>query len=139
MNDDDIASHLYLIFTDHIPLCGCGNPQSARNLVHSILSLAPLYENQRHKEAEKLCGTDGAFHIVMGALTHAGLLEHGSILTGSWLTDRGRWFLWAVDHLGGIDAIGPLLDETGYPHDWDHTKNAMQACTDTCWAIPAIT
>lgn len=132
-----IASHLYLIFTDHIPLCGCGDPQAGRELVHRILSLAPLYENERYKEAEGLCGTDAAFQIIMGLLSHADLLEHGSSLYGSWLTDRGRWLLWAVDQLGGIGALEDRLDGTGYPHDWDRDKHAMQECTDACWTIPA--
>ncbi|BBB01062.1 hypothetical protein RVR_8303 [Actinacidiphila reveromycinica] len=137
MTSDDIASHLYLIFADDVPLCGCGDPQSARALVHQILSLAPLYENQRYKEAEARCGTNGAYYVVMGLLTNAGLLEHGTVIGGSWLTDRGRWLLWAVDQLGGIDNIAHRLDEAGYPHDWDREKHAMQECVDACWTIPA--
>lgn len=133
---DGIASHLYLIFADDIPLCGCGDPQAGRALVHQLLTLTPFYEDGHAQQAEALCGTNGAFQIIIGLLNHAGLLEHGSSHHGSWLTDRGRWVLWAVDQLGGIDALDARLEHTGYPHEWDSKKHAMQECADACWTIP---
>lgn len=133
---DNIASHLYLIFADHVPLCGCGDPQAGRVLVHQLLKLAPYYAHGHAQQAEALCGTTGAFQVVIGLLTHAELLEHGTSQRGSWITDRGRWVLWAIEQIGGIDALDAHLEQTGYPHDWDAEKHAMQDCTNACWTIP---
>ncbi|NUP48077.1 MAG: hypothetical protein HOW97_12295 [Catenulispora sp.] len=128
---EDVADHLYVIFCDKLPYCGCGTPDAGYRLIHQILTLAPLYEDQRWQQVEALCGTPGAHQLVLAALNDADLLEHGSVISGSWLTDRGRWVLWAIEQIGGIDALEAVIDgPAGYPHD-------AEGCTDACFTIPA--
>jgi hypothetical protein len=125
---EDTLDHLYVIFyseTVGLSLCGCGYPESAYDLVRDLLGLAPFYENSRWKVAESLTGNiPGAYHIVLGALQRAGLIEHGSSLDGSWLTPKGKWCLAAMR----TAEYGDLHD-AGYPHDGED-------CTDACWELP---
>ncbi|MBM9509970.1 hypothetical protein [Actinacidiphila acididurans] len=134
---EEVACHLYLVFCEHLPFCGCGDPAAGYKLAHQILTLAPLYEDGRWRQAEELCGTPGAHQLVLAALTEAGLLEHGSSIGGSWITDRGRWVLWAVEQIGGIDVLEDRLDNAGFPHEWDPVAKTQQECTDACWTIPS--
>jgi hypothetical protein len=110
--------HIYKIIWEDLPLCGCGNPEAGVALVRDLLKLAPLYEHR--DEVDALLPTEGIYYLVLGALTEADLLEHGSGIGGSWLTPKGTWFLQALEALDDFDA----LDEVGSPHD---------DCSDLCW------
>jgi hypothetical protein len=141
---EDVADHLYVIFCTKLPYCGCGNPEDGYRLIQQLLALAPLYANDHWRKARELCGSDGAHQLILAALTDADLMEHGGSIGGSWLTDRGRWVLWAVEQIGGIEALETLLDTgadrsapaPGAPH-YDPETKQMQDCTDACWTIPA--
>lgn len=128
MSRGGVLCHLYVIFYDDqqgLGLCGCGNPEAAYALVRDLLGLAPFYEDSRWQAAETLTGSiPGAHHIVLGAMERAGLLEHGSSLTGAWLTPKGEWCLAAMRTAEFND-----LDQVGYPHDGS-------VCTDACWRLP---
>lgn len=129
MSDQHRLEHLYVLFYDDaqgLGLCGCGNPESAYDLVRDLLGLAPFYEDSRWKAAESLTGNiPGAHHIVLGAMERAGLIEHGTSLRGVWLTEKGKWCLAAMRATEFDD-----LDQQGYPHDG-------KPCTDACWRAPA--
>lgn len=132
-----LLCHIYATL-DRMPNCGCGNPETAYKLIHDLLSLAPLYKDDGWQKARELIGSDGAHQIVMSALTDADLMSHGGSIGGSWITDRGKWFLWAVDQVGGIDGLDGKLDEQGgFPHSWDPETHDMQPCSDACWVMPA--
>jgi hypothetical protein len=127
---ENLLCHLMVIFYDNthgLGLCGCGNPEAAYDLVRDLLSLAPFCEDSHWKTAESLTGNiPGAHHIVMGALQRAGLVDHGSILSGSWLTPKGEWVLAAM-RTAEFDEVDD--DGIGYPHDGE-------PCTDACWRLP---
>lgn len=114
--------HLYKILVGDLPACGCGNPETAYKLVHDLLRLAPFYEHS-YDEIAGLIGTPGAYHIVLGALDHAHLIEHGSGIGGSWLTPKGEWCLGALDAVVDLDD---LFEGIGFPHEGDD-------CTEACW------
>jgi len=77
--------------------CGCGNPESAIELVHDLLTAAPFYENR--DRVKELLPTTGIEMVVFYALESAELIEHGSSIGGSWLTERGK------EALAGLRAI----------------------------------
>lgn len=131
-----LLCHLYQVLCADLPSCGCNDPQAAHKLVHDLVSLAPFYENERWRKAEQLVGSEGAFQIVISALNDAELLEHGGSMGGSWLGKRGRWFLWAVEQVGGIEGLVEKLDGVGYPHGWDSEAKALRPCEDSCWVVP---
>jgi hypothetical protein len=131
-----IADHLYMVFTDWVPSCGCGYPDDAMRLIRDLLRVAESGAPDREQQYEKLCGTTGALQIVLAALDKAELMSHATTITLSSATDRGRWVLWAIDQLGGIDRLPAAMDASGYPH---YEPGAIEApeCTDACWTISA--
>lgn len=127
MSVDDCRNaqeHLYKLWADDLDLCGCGYPDDAWTLIHELLRLFGTGEFGYRNRVDQLVGTRGAAHIVLGALEHAGLTEHGTDAYGAWLTGKGRWALWALNTHGHNDDVG-------YPHD------GQDECTDTCWTPPA--
>jgi hypothetical protein len=133
--EHDLLCHLHKILYDDIPNCGCNEPDAAFKLIHDIVLLAPLHSGT-WVQARELIGSDGAFQIVLSAMTDAKLLEHGGSMGGSWLGSRGRWFLWAVEQAGGIDGLDDKLQSVGFPHERDEELKDMQPCTDACWTVP---
>jgi hypothetical protein len=120
------VDHLYKLFYDTLGMCGCGNPEEAYALIRDILALAPFYEESRWQLVERLTGGGAANHIVLSTLDHAGLIEHGSSLSGAWLTEKGAWCLSAMWDV----MFDEVSEYGGYPHDGGD-------CTDECWKLPA--
>ena len=115
---EDDLQHLCALFlgSDGLGICGCGDPESVYELVRDILALAPLYEQaegERSNSAKvrEMIGTGGAFYLILYTLDRAGLLEHGSSVSGSWLTLKGTHYLALMRRFGWDD-----LDGTGLPH-----------------------
>jgi hypothetical protein len=134
---EDIACHLYLVFCEQLPSCGCGDPEAGYQLIHQLLALDQLHQDDNWRKAEELCGSPGAHQLVLSALNDADLLEHGTSISNSWRTGRGDWVMWAVEQLGGIDALDARLSDAGYPHEYDPKTKRLRECTDACWTIPA--
>lgn len=112
---DDALSHLFGLFYADLNLCGCGQPSAAYGLVRELLALAPYFVNGRRKRAEMLIGSPGAVHLVLSALSHAGLLMHASTIDGSWLTYRGAHYLELMQRYDWELVDG----EVGFPHNGD--------------------
>lgn len=135
MTDDEreeILCHLYLVFhTRPIQLCGCGDPEAGVKLLVDALRLCAA-EGTIYDTVDAVLGPNqGVQQVILSLLESAELTDHGSSLWGMHLTPKGRWVLWAVDRLGGIDALPDLcMEGIGYPHN-------DEACTDACWKIPA--
>jgi len=130
---EDLLCHLYLVFFARpIQLCGCGDPEAGVRLLVDTLRLHETTGLIYDTVPAVLGPSNGVQQVVLSLLESAGLTEHGSSLWGMHLTAKDRWVLWAVDYLGGIDAIGDLCGEgIGYPHDLN------EECTAACWKIPA--
>jgi hypothetical protein len=81
-----------------IPLCGCGDPSASMVYVAGILqAIKARSDNQwddasreRFASAMQLHDEHPAYWFVLYQLDHLGLLEHGSNVRGSWLTDKGK-------------------------------------------------
>lgn len=96
------------VFTD-LGFCGCGDPEAALDLMRSILSAinSRSERNQQNdstheewmtvsREIEKMIGMEqnpAVAWTYLYFLDGQGLLEHGSNITGSWLTDKGKEIL----------------------------------------------
>lgn len=138
---DDLLCHLYQVVHSDLGFCGCGWPDEGLAVVHELLTVfgggfeGDAWE-KRQATIRRLLPTDAVRHLVLSMLDHAGLTEHGSSVLGSWLTPRGKWWLWAVEQVGGINSLHAGFDRpgVGYPHigPWDDTE-----CTEACWAVPA--
>lgn len=127
MSDESASQHLNQIFYVDLGFCGCGNSGDAYELVRDLLTLCPLYEGQRWRQAETLTGGGAVHHIVLSTLDTAGLIEHGSSINGSWLTPKGAWFLGAARTVPFDD-----INDAGLPHDGG-------TCTERCWSESVVT
>lgn len=87
---------------EKLPFCGCGHPAQAWGLVRDILRLTPFYDDNNLDTVRRLIGSEGAFEIVVGALTEADLLDHGGGAGGSWLTPDGARLLAILDAQEGF-------------------------------------
>ena len=149
-----VGQHLYKLFTD-VPGCGCGDPEAAWRLTYRVVRY--FWEKNRHldQQIESTGMTDrvsavlslknwtplpgpnlseilpdpGARQIILGALQDAELIDHGTSFYSSWLTDKGKWFIRAVEDQGGIEGLNDRLEFCGLPQ---HTGE----CTEYCWKLP---
>lgn len=126
--DEDILQHLFKLFYDDMNFCGCGSPEDAYELVHDLLKWTPFYENEHWRVAQEFVGSRGAWHIVLYVMTYGGLITHGGSVGGSWITNKGRWAVWALNHIG-VDGLSEKIDEVGLPHHGDD-------CIADCYQIP---
>ena len=97
---EDDLQHLCALFldSDGLGICGCGDPETVYALVRGIMALTPLYEQAEGERSNSgkvrdLCGTEGAFYLILYTLDRARLLEHGSSISGSWATLKGTHYL----------------------------------------------
>lgn len=132
---EDLLDHLYQVLYGDIRYCGCGYPAQATVLVHELLTafswgLEGDAWDRKEAVIRRLLPSPGVQHLVLSMLTAASLTEHGTSIHGSWLTPRGKWFLWAVATVGGADGLDEQLDAAGFPHDGE------TECTAACWQIP---
>jgi hypothetical protein len=120
---EHVLDHVYKLFYEELHLCGCGNPEDAYALIRQLLDLTPFYDDP--DAVRHLIGQPGAYHMVLGMLTHADLIEHGGGIGGSWITPKGEWFRAAMRRVT-FDDIGSNDSQAGLPHDGGE-------CTDACW------
>lgn len=123
-----VLDHVFKLFSDDLNLCGCGSPEAACDLVRDLLALAPEYGAS--DEVRRLLTSEAVYHLVLGQLDGAELIEHGTSLNYAWLTPKGIWYLAA---LRSVHDWSELEDQEqfsiGFPHDGG-------ACTDDCWKLP---
>lgn len=139
--------HLYKLLWD-LPGCGCGNPEDGWDLVWRVVKY--FRDSKAHSDAqfakhdnmfaalrdwadfpqklEDILPDQGARQIIVGAIDAAGLIDHGSSFYSSWPTDKGKWFLWAVEQCGGMDTLEERMEMISYPHHGGE-------CTKACWEI----
>lgn len=120
-NRENVLQHVNGLFYMELGLCGCGPSEEAFDLVRDLLRLAPFYDHRN--EVTTLVGDGAVGHVVLCALAKADLIEHGGTIHGSWLTDKGQWYLKALDGISDWDAI-----DVGLPHNGGK-------CTDSCWDL----
>lgn len=130
---EDVLSHLHKVFYGDLRLCGCGQPDAAWELIHSVLTHCDTpAENQGWAALGREIGPPGAVHIVISVLTDADLIEHGGSYVVNWLTDKGKWMLWALNTIG-LEDVDDRMDREfiGYPHDGG-------VCSPECYRIPGM-
>jgi len=89
-------------------LCGCGDPERVHEfLLNCMAARSDEYPNIIDvQKVQKLAAENNEIiaEFIMHYLDSCDLIEHGSSVYGSWLTDRGKQAL----------EIGPMKDEDGH-------------------------
>lgn len=111
--------------------CGCGCPASAAELVRDLLVAFDRSGCEREEWAAKwqqaldLLPDDRVRYLVLYTLDSRGLLEHGTSVDGSWLTDEGHRVLAAL-RSHDLDAL--------FDDDSDAMLDALSALYKVQWA-----
>lgn len=125
------AHDLHHFFSDEMPMCGCGNPESVGFMVRDILALCPLYESASQAKIKLILPNDGVFYLVLGVLDRVGLIEHGGGIGGSWITPKGEMILNSLrvemEKEEGIEAIFGCEWHNFIPDDCDKCHPKMEA------------
>jgi hypothetical protein len=108
-----------LLKTDSLGMCGCGFGVSIvkrfgdiLKTIHERKELMPfrwdegVYNSPEYKakdaELRALCGGDEVLEeIMLQVLDKQGMLEHGTSISGSWLTEKGHAFMVLAGTLDG--------------------------------------
>lgn len=112
----EIASKMILnLRYEVMDFCGCGRPDEVSFMVRDILKAIDNKFNNFNKMSDKevfdmfdkelkdILGFDSkniVFEFILHVLNSADLLEHGSGVGGSWLTNYGEEILCAFDIVG---------------------------------------
>lgn len=120
-DEDWERSHLYGLF-EEIGMCGCGWGGDAYDLVRDLLD---HFHDRDDRNVVEMIGSTGAAQLVLYRLQDADLIDHGTSVTSSWMTDKGRY----ARHLMHKHAYRDL-DYAGYPDCWD---DEIDRCPDECW------
>lgn len=106
MNREELAAVMF----DELHLCGCGDPQLVVEKIRDVLRLS---EPGKWSERNALLGDRerADYWVWLYWLDGAGLLEHGSVCSGSWRTAKADAMLKALEEYG----IDPMAWEEGQP------------------------
>lgn len=106
-------------------MCGCGWSDAAYTLIRDLLD---HFHDRDERNIIEMIGGHAAAQIVLYRLQDADLIDHGTSVTSSWITDKGRY----ARHL--MHKHPALVEHAGYPDCWDHERDR---CPEQCWTPPA--
>lgn len=73
-------------------ICGCGCPENVYRLIHAVLK--EILESRVRVNDEV-----GYYDYMIYQLNEQGFLEHGSSIFGSWITEKGKKLIEALDEM----------------------------------------
>ena len=129
--------HLHALVYDEIGMCGCGWGDDAYSLIRDLLD---HFHDRDGRDVAEMIGSTAAAQLVLYRLQEADLIDHGTRVTGSWMTDKGRYARHLMHRHPWWDARGedgrtvPGAARAGYPECWDWDTDR---CPEGCWAPPA--
>ena len=106
--EPDLIAVLKWYYYEKLGWCGCGCPGEAMREVAKYLEARSLdYPESDAKMKEYFQGGDGNNLVLCIAyeLDRAGFTEHGSSIYSCWLTDDGKYFLWAIQEADKQDKL----------------------------------
>ena len=97
--EPDLIAVLKWYYFEKLGWCGCGCPGEAMRTVAKYLEARSLTypdNKERLKEYFQNGDDDPLVLCLAYEMDRAGLTEHGTSIYGCWLTDDGKYFLWAI-------------------------------------------
>lgn len=104
MTDIDKIRDLYF---KKLGWCGCGEPPEILQLVKDVL-LAFQIENWKDRcdKVNELLGDDTDLgYVLLYSLDHVNLIEHGSNVWNSWLSDYGKEILNCLNRIENLESV----------------------------------
>ncbi len=87
--------------------CGCGDPNMAKGVIKDYLEVVKAKFDSNAdftgKFGVKFVYDDKLLLCLAYTLDAAGFTDHGSSISGAWLTDEGKMFLWLLEQNRNID------------------------------------
>lgn len=99
------------LLANKLHFCGCTDDESYE-LVRDVLRLMPLHQGTS-EQCRELIGSEGAFHIVLGAMTDADLITHGGNVGGSWMEPDGERLLGVLNAVADWDEFSADVTSFG--------------------------
>ena len=81
---------------DELNICGCGNPEMVYRLIHVVLK--EILESRVRTDDEV-----GYYDYMIYQLNVRGFLEHEYSIHGSWVTEKGKKLIEALDEMAKYD------------------------------------
>ena len=106
--EPDLIAIIKYYYYEKLEWCGCGCPGEAMRQVAMYLEARSLeYPANDAKMKEYFDGGDDNCLVLCLAyeLDRAGFTEHGSSIYSCWLTDDGKYFLWAIQEADKQDEL----------------------------------
>lgn len=98
--DEVITEKVIDYFDEHIGICGCGCPDETYKLIYNVLMTCSInsddfnsfdeYCQYKQNEINKITQNYGLYQFVLYILDDKGILNHGTSIGGSWLTNIGK-------------------------------------------------
>lgn len=123
---------LHVFVDSELSFCGCGDPGAALLSFRGLLRLHPLHANGNWKRLDGLIPDKGMKYLMLYWIDGLGLTEHGSLISGAWLTERGGEVLAAIDALGDDEAVAAFMAEAEdcCIHGVNYRQDECAACRD---------
>lgn len=98
--DKDLVAIIKYYYFEKLEWCGCGMPGEAMRTIARYLEARSLKYPECDQKMREYFPEDGNGKSLVLCLAYeldrAGFTEHGSSVYGCWLTDDGKYFLWAI-------------------------------------------
>lgn len=90
----------YGVIYDDLKSCGCGIFESRMELLRQALRDCPLFEDSRYEKYQ-----DPMAEWFLCLLDGAELIDHGTSISGSWITEKGSRLLAVLEDEASWNAL----------------------------------
>ena len=107
--EDDLTAVLKWYYFEKLGWCGCGCPEAVMEVIANYLEARSLPYPESDKKMKTYFAPDGDENPLVMCLAYTlddkGFTEHGSSIFSCWLTDDGKYFLWAIREAQKRDSL----------------------------------
>lgn len=107
----------YVKLVDDLGICCCGNPEMVYSLIHVVMK---EILKSRIRTDDKV----GFYDYMIYQLNEQGFLDHGTGIYWSWVTEKGKKLVEALDEMAKYDyEYEPFFEANLVPGDTEGDKH----------------